>query len=253
MNFKKFYVPTRVKDKTVRPISDELINNKIIEKKYVNDVYDSIARHFSHTRYKPWPNVEQFINRFPVGSVIIDTGCGNGKYLQCGSFMMGTDNSRPLLEEAQQRLINKNDVYQADCRDLAMRSGCADCAISIAVIHHLSSRQERIAAVSELIRVVKDGGYVLIYVWAAEQEKGSLGSRDFTSQDVLVPWHLQKAHLLNERDDLGDDDSIEFLRYYHVFKKEEILEVCQTAATQFGALVDKIEFDSNNWAVTLKK
>ena len=33
-----------------------------IEKKYVYEVYDKIAPHFSSTRYKPWPKVEKFLN-----------------------------------------------------------------------------------------------------------------------------------------------------------------------------------------------
>jgi len=32
-----------------------------MEKEHVYDVYDKIAPHFSHTRYKPWPKVKQFL------------------------------------------------------------------------------------------------------------------------------------------------------------------------------------------------
>lgn len=28
-----------------------------MEKKHVYEVYDKIAPHFSHTRYKPWPKI----------------------------------------------------------------------------------------------------------------------------------------------------------------------------------------------------
>jgi ubiquinone/menaquinone biosynthesis C-methylase UbiE len=33
-----------------------------MEKKHVYEVYDKIAPHFSHTRYKPWPKIEKFLN-----------------------------------------------------------------------------------------------------------------------------------------------------------------------------------------------
>ncbi len=33
----------------------------IFEQKHVHQVYDKIANHFSHTRYKPWPVVENFL------------------------------------------------------------------------------------------------------------------------------------------------------------------------------------------------
>jgi len=44
-------------------------------------VYETIASHFSSTRHSPWPHVVDFINQIPVGSLVADVGCGNGKYL----------------------------------------------------------------------------------------------------------------------------------------------------------------------------
>lgn len=54
-----------------------------MEKEHVYDVYEKIAPHFSNTRYKPWPKVEQFMNEIEKGSFVADIGCGNGKYLGC--------------------------------------------------------------------------------------------------------------------------------------------------------------------------
>lgn len=48
----------------------------------VHKVYNEIAGHFSETRHSPWPQVTEFIQQFPVGSILVDVGCGNGKYLQ---------------------------------------------------------------------------------------------------------------------------------------------------------------------------
>ena len=56
-----------------------------MEKEHVYDVYEKIAPHFSNTRYKPWPRVEQFLNSLPQGSIVLDVGCGNGKYLGCNN------------------------------------------------------------------------------------------------------------------------------------------------------------------------
>lgn len=36
------------------------------------------------------------------------------------------------------------------------------------------------------MRIVKINGIILIYVWAFEQEE-----RNFTEQDIFVPWNLQ--------------------------------------------------------------
>ncbi|KAJ3127187.1 tRNA methyltransferase, has a role in tRNA modification [Nowakowskiella sp. JEL0407] len=51
------------------------------EELHVHEVYDAIAKHFSSTRYKPWPVIEKFLKEQPNGSVGADVGCGNGKYL----------------------------------------------------------------------------------------------------------------------------------------------------------------------------
>ena len=45
-----------------------------LEKKFVYEVYDKIAPHFSHTRYKAWPKIESFLNNLPIGSFVADIG-----------------------------------------------------------------------------------------------------------------------------------------------------------------------------------
>ena len=54
-------------------------------------VYEEIASHFSGTRHSPWPRVSEFLQSQPKGSVMLDIGCGNGKYLNCNSscYMVG--------------------------------------------------------------------------------------------------------------------------------------------------------------------
>lgn len=52
-----------------------------LENVHVYNVYENIASHFSETRHTPWPNVLQFVQSLEKGSILIDVGCGNGKYL----------------------------------------------------------------------------------------------------------------------------------------------------------------------------
>ena len=66
--------------------------------------------------------------------------------------------------------------------------------ISIAVIHHFSTKTLRLAAISEFYRILKVGGRVLIYVWAYEQE-----NKVFKTQDVFVAWHLQDKYEESEQ------------------------------------------------------
>lgn len=62
--------------------ANPLQNPSVCEMENVHKVYNEIANHFSETRHSPWPQVNAFIQQFDVGSVLIDIGCGNGKYLQ---------------------------------------------------------------------------------------------------------------------------------------------------------------------------
>ena len=144
-----------------------------IEKKYVHRVYDAIAPHFSSTRFAKWPKVASFLSSLPLGSLVLDAGCGNGKYLgfNPNCFFIGCDISAQLIKICDER---GHEVLVADAVNLPYRTGFGDAAISIAVLHHLSTENRRRKAIEELIRVVKKGGLVLITVWAVEQEDKSL-------------------------------------------------------------------------------
>ncbi|KAK9096795.1 hypothetical protein Sjap_022292 [Stephania japonica] len=144
-----------------------------IEKKYVHHVYDAIAPHFSSTRFAKWPKVATFLNSLPQGAVVLDAGCGNGKYLGLNPncFYIGCDISPSLINICAGR---EHEVLVADAVNLPYRTGFGDAAISIAVLHHLSTESRRRKAIEELIRVVHKGGLVLITVWAVEQEDRSL-------------------------------------------------------------------------------
>ena len=144
-----------------------------IEKKYVHHVYDAIAPHFSSTRFAKWSKVATFLSSLPSGSLVLDAGCGNGKYLDLNRdcFFIGCDISPSLIKICSDR---GHEVLVADAVNLPYRTGFGDAAISIAVLHHLSTEHRRQKAIEELVRVVKKGGLVLITVWAKEQEDCSL-------------------------------------------------------------------------------
>ncbi|KAF9112201.1 hypothetical protein BGX27_003802 [Mortierella sp. AM989] len=167
------------------------------EQEYVHNVYQAIAPHFSATRYKPWPVVEEFLLTMPSGFIGADVGCGNGKYIGVNPklFVVGSDRSSNLISICGER---GHEAMVCDGLSLPYRPQffasdpptSLDFAISIAVIHHFISPERRVAAIEEILRVVRIGGRVLIFVWALEQT----GRRDFdkNTQDVFVPWAMPK-------------------------------------------------------------
>lgn len=86
-----------------------------LEHDYVHQVYEHIAPHFSDTRHSRWPGVSRFLRELGGDAasqrpIVLDIGCGNGKYLEplssrpCAPndsawpVMVGCDRSQRLLD-----------------------------------------------------------------------------------------------------------------------------------------------------------
>ena len=52
---------------------------------------------------------------------------------------------------------------------IPLKDNIADYVLSIAVVHHLTTEERRYKAVSEMIRILKPGGKMIIQVWAMKQ------------------------------------------------------------------------------------
>ncbi|MEE6472471.1 hypothetical protein FKM82_009619 [Ascaphus truei] len=156
-----------------------------LERDHVHSVYEKIAPYFNDKRYKAWPKVQKFILAQESGSLIADIGCGNGKYLHINSqaFKVGCDNCFPLAAAARN---HGYEIMACDGLSLPYRTGCFDAVLSIAVIHHFSTKERRLRAIQEMARILRIGGQIMIYVWAMEQK-----TRKFEKQDVFVPWNLE--------------------------------------------------------------
>ncbi|XP_029458542.1 probable tRNA methyltransferase 9B [Rhinatrema bivittatum] len=154
-----------------------------LERDHVHSVYERIAPYFNDIRYKAWPKVQEFLLAQEPGSLIADIGCGNGKYLHINSkaFKVGCDYCLPLAESARK---HGYEIMVCDSLCLPYRKECFDAVLSIAVIHHLSTKERRIRAIKEMARILRVGGQIMIYVWAMEQKR-----RKFEKQDIFVPWH----------------------------------------------------------------
>ena len=64
----------------------------------------------------------------------------------------------------------KADVAVADGMQLPYSSNRFDAALSIAVLHHITTPARRIHMLKELLRILRPGGKALVTVWATEQE-----------------------------------------------------------------------------------
>ncbi|MCJ1403636.1 tRNA methyltransferase, has a role in tRNA modification [Xylographa trunciseda] len=218
---------------------------------HVHDVYNQIASHFSSTRYKPWPIVEQFLRALPDGSVGIDVGCGNGKYLGVnpGIFIVASDRSENLVKIASQN--GQRSALIADSLSLPHRNSSLDFAICIAVVHHLSTALRRVEALRSILRTLRctsppscpspeftaDGGKALIYVWALEQRNSRRGWDEGDEQDVMVPW-VMKGNRFD-----GKEEVQTFHRYYHLYRQGEL----ERDIIEAGGFVIESGYEKDNW------
>ncbi|KFP95991.1 Alkylated DNA repair protein alkB 8, partial [Leptosomus discolor] len=87
---------------------------------------------------------------------------------------VGCDRSKNLVDICGEKNFQ---AFVCDALSVPIRSGSCDACISIAVIHHFSTAERRLATIRELARLLRPGGLALIYVWAMEQEYKSQKSK----------------------------------------------------------------------------
>lgn len=127
-----------------------------------------------------------------------------------------------------------------------------DFAISIAVVHHLSTRVRRVQAVAAILETLRrntevwngqsDGrdlrSRALIYVWALEQKSSRRGWDEGDEQDVMVPWVMKsKSH------DRASEESKTFNRYYHLYRQGEL----EGDVIEAGGIIVESGYERDNW------
>ena len=237
--------------------SDTQSDSELYEEAHVHQVYEQIASHFSSTRYKPWPIVERFLRDLADGSVGLDVGCGNGKYLAVNPnvFIVASDRSNNLVKIATQHQPHTSIV--ADNLTLPHPNSSFDFAISIAVIHHLSTSNRRVQAVAAILEILQPsinnqgggsqnhGGKALIYVWALEQKHSRRGWKEGDKQDVMVPWVMKQKPTAE-----SSEESKTFNRYYHLYRQGEL----EHDIAEAGGRVLESGYEKDNWwAIAIRK
>ncbi|CAF1313600.1 unnamed protein product [Adineta ricciae] len=215
------------------------------------------------TRHKPWPRVVDFLRLFPSGSLILDVGCGNGKYMNIrDDFMMiGCDRSEGLLKICRDRGYQ---VFLSDCMKIPVPTNMFDGAICIAVLHHISTENRRLAALREIVRLLKPGGQALVTVWAKEQEVENKKST-YITKNAKPPCPIHSTHeetkelsIHTPRTEFQRSDCLvpwtkpneKLLRYYHVFVRHE-LERTLTHIPE-AKIVNSYN-DDGNWCIIFMK
>lgn len=234
------------------------------EATHVHAVYEAIAPHFSATRHTPWPLVADFVRAQLAGSVGLDVGCGNGKYLAVnrGVHLLGADRSAALVRLARASASalaslstsaaaassdadtdadaapSPPQVVVADGLALPFRAAAADFVVCVAVVHHLSTRPRRRQAIAALLRCLRPdpAARALVYVWALEQAGSRRGWHRGSRQDTLVPWVARRP-------------AATYQRYYHLYREGELDDDVRAA----GGVVLQSGYERDNWWVVCRR
>jgi SAM-dependent methyltransferase len=205
------------------------------EKDFVHDVYNNISQEFHQTRYCYWNAIQNFLQGLPKYSLVLDNGCGNGKYLGYRKDLtfIGNDMCLPLLEICR----TKADVSYANGLILPYKTNMFDAIICVAVLHHLSTPERRKQFIQEMVRVLKVNGTAMITVWAREQCHKRVAKWTIQDNgDAMIPWRDKKGNIVSQR-------------YYHLFTQEELYSYFKNESV----IILNCFFEYDNWCIHIKK
>lgn len=175
----------------------------------VRATYDRIAPHFAETRPEPWPEVEAFLEG-RTGGLALDLGCGNGRHAELlaarADRVVAADLSRSALDVALARAAERGystEPLQADAAGLPVRTDAVDLAVYVATLHHLPSRELRVASLAELGRVLAPGGTAIVSAWSVSHDRFDAEA----GFDTTVDWALPDGETVG--------------RFYHIYDQAE--------------------------------
>ncbi len=202
----------------------------------ISEVYDNIAHDFDKTRFQVWPVIKKFIDSLRSECYLADIGCGNGKNIDLSRKDInykGMDLSDAFVKICIDKGI---DVIQGNILNIPFKNNQFDNSMSIAVIHHLSLHSERVKAISELLRITKKDGLILLYVWAFTQPEKS--KRKFKSYDEMVPYKTLNGNI--------------YYRYYHLYQSGELESEINDVKEYTSEIVES-GYEYGNYYVIIKK
>ncbi len=213
---------------TVMTTNGSKTNSQDIIRK-TRDDYNLIASHFSATRERPWPEMQQFKNFIRDGHTILDWGCGNGRLLMlCEGRQViyhGVDQSREMIEIARSKYAGQVASGRAffSCtqqEDYSFSGNSFDLVFMIASFHHLPDREQRLKVLMNAFRAMKPGGQLIITVWNLFSDWAvrtmQKGWKRMNEHDFLIPWK-------------DTDGTVMCERYYHRFRPGELQELLEEA------------------------
>lgn len=133
-----------------------------------NDPYHKSAR--SYDKFiEPFNTIVRQIGlkMYPPreGMRVLDVGCGTGTnlslYHPAGCEVFGIDLSPTMVEMARQKLGDRAEIHLGNASQMPYEDNLYDLVTTMMTLHEMSD-QIRFTVMSEMVRVVKSKGYILV-------------------------------------------------------------------------------------------
>jgi len=213
----------------------------MIEQKFkgmcnVKTSFEKIAKAFDKTRNRAWNEVLEFSKTLEKNAIILDLGCGNArnsiaiaKNEKNKNFkFVCMDISKNMIKIAKEKAKKENLSSQftfliANGENIPLKDNSVDAVLSIAVFHHLKREKEKKFA-SEIHRVLKKNGKIILSVWKKDQILGK-NHRKLNNKEVIIFWGSEKIPV-----------------YYRIISKENLEK-----AFEMFSNIEIWESDRNIW------
>lgn len=146
---------------------------------FIKDTWDNLARDHKESHWASWGDhyaidleVNNISGSISEGDVVLDVGCSNGhatlkQLTRKPKEIIGIDYSQEMIKNANalMRKLNIKDkvrFIRADVRRIPFDDGTFDVTYTTRVIINLPNWEEQKKAITECIRVTKEGGLVIL-------------------------------------------------------------------------------------------
>jgi len=231
--------------------------------------YEKIAEQFSETRFFPWTEIENAVQKYiKPGNKILDLGCGNGRLLKSlektqNFSYVGLDNCSALIKKAQSSFLSSQAPFLSFPQALSCPNGklkresrnvffiCGnildlsqftdnkfDVVFMVASFHHIPNKKLREKLLQDIKRILKPGGFLIMTNWNLWQigAKKSIwsGVMSFRGPRQAKRCRRTRNPVFNKLNNILHKDILIFWQnkfplYYHAFTLAELKKILRQA------------------------
>lgn len=155
-------------------------------------------------------NVLNDFLKFESSDVVLDLGCGNGKFAYWNRGKVKTMLAADLAPWFAERALQKLPLLRADLRALPLRDETCDKIFSIDVLEHLTL-EDITRVLNQARRVLKPRGK--FFIFSNTREKQTLAPL-MKPQQAVTRWLTQRGSVDFTRDDWRKADHVKAIRTY---------------------------------------